>query len=128
MFRQARRDNLLRAGAWLVLLLAVTPNVMYLGHGPLSVAPADAHEASSHAHPGESPAEDTSQAEEHALHCHTGPSSCAGSQSLTGSLWVGEDAGLLSFDATPRVADAGYIATNTETPSHKLLQPPRHVA
>lgn len=60
-----------RAGCVLVLLLAVMPQVLYLGH-PLAAAepPAQAHQTGHEHH--------DMAAAEHANHCHVGPKSCAG--------------------------------------------------
>ncbi len=55
--------RLVRTGSLVVLLLAMAPNIMYVGHWG----------GGEHEHIS-SPAE----AQEHAEHCHLGPSKCAG--------------------------------------------------
>src|SRR5438046_9636211 len=66
-----RRRWAIRLGSVFVLLLAVLPQVLYLGN-PAAGADTSASSASNH----HSHQDDT--AAEHANHCHTGPKSCAG--------------------------------------------------
>jgi hypothetical protein len=103
----------LRILAIVVLVAAVLPNVLYLGHSPGAEA--------AHEHNGA----ESRGTDEHELHCHKGPSRCAGPQSLTGSIWAGEDAGLLSLDRPVRA----FVETRTESAADgvtaRVLQPPR---
>ena len=72
-----RRRRLIRLGSVLVLLLAVAPQVLYLGH------PRSAGESSSGARA--IPAGHEHQAEtaaKHANHCHVGPKDCAASDGV----------------------------------------------
>jgi len=65
-----RRRWAIRAGSLLVLLLAVMPQVLYLGH-PLTAAQLTAQAGQTgHEHHDRTAAE-------HANHCHVGPKSCA---------------------------------------------------
>jgi len=66
-----RRRWAIRLGSVFVLLLAVLPQVLYLGN-PAAGEDTSASAASNHhSHQDETAAE-------HANHCHTGPKSCAG--------------------------------------------------
>src|SRR6266542_734688 len=66
-----RRRWAIRLGSVFVLLLAVLPQVLYLGN---PAADTSAQTASNqHAHHDEAAAE-------HANHCHVGPKSCAGAE------------------------------------------------
>ncbi len=68
-----RRCLAIRAGSVLVLLLAVSPQVLYLGR-PGAASGSAVHTASvHHQHQEETEAE-------HANHCHVGPKSCAPSE------------------------------------------------
>jgi hypothetical protein len=69
---------MVRMGAWLVLLMAMMPNVLYVGHWPTTGA-ADGHV---HAHAPAPPAET-----EHAEHCHGDTSQCD-APSLVLVTWV----------------------------------------
>ena len=102
-----RRLRWLQIGAWMVLLLCLLPQVAYMGHW-------DGHESI-----------DTPQeAQEHAAHCHLGPSSCADGPGKT-------------FLQLPAVATA-VVALATlvlslpqsrilapESPLHRPHKPPR---
>lgn len=112
-----RRDTLLRAGSWFVLIFVLAPSIFYMGHwngGDEGHVHAAGYE---HVPP-------TDAASEHELHCHTGPASCGG-ESLVGSLWVGEDAGLLAFDSEPREEPGLFFLQMTELLPSRILQPPR---
>jgi hypothetical protein len=72
-----RRRLAIRLGSVLVLLLAVMPQVLYLGHpardadGTTQVTASTGHEHHDQA------------AAEHAGHCHVGPKGCAGGDGVT---------------------------------------------
>jgi len=69
----ARRQRLAtKAGSVLVLLLAVLPQVLYLGHPRAASDSAVQTTSAHHQHREKTEAE-------HANHCHVGPKSCAGS-------------------------------------------------
>jgi hypothetical protein len=98
-----------------VLLAAILPNLLYVGHGPTEPV---------HAHETEGARESTERGGEHVQHCHVGPSKCAGQPSLVGMWWVG-DAPLLPepdlFLATVGSAEINPI----DPPSVRLLRPPQ---
>jgi hypothetical protein len=71
-----RRRLAIKLGSILVLLLAVLPQVLYLGH-PTREGDATAQTtATSHEHHDQAAAE-------HAGHCHVGPKGCAGSDGVS---------------------------------------------
>jgi hypothetical protein len=73
----ARRRRLaIKLGSVMVLLLAVMPQVLYLGH-PISEAPATEQTTAGAAHEHHDQA-----AAEHAGHCHVGPKGCAGADGV----------------------------------------------
>jgi len=112
-----RRNRFARAVAVLLLLGAVLPNVTYVGHiGAESHA--HAAETASHGPPGPS-------ADEHTLHCHTGPARCAGAQALVGAIWVGEEAGLLAPAAETSTTLDTITLLTPEAPVLRILEPPR---
>jgi hypothetical protein len=150
---KSRCGRVVRLGAWLVLLTAMLPNIAYFGHWP-GTPSATEHSASAeevaapehratmqhsgfahrmhagkwHHAPAELPdnSADTRQPDEHSLHCHTGPSSC-GPHATTGSLWIGEDSGLLTFDPSLKAVQRKTLTTEPEPLAHSILQPPREV-
>ena len=112
--RKGRR--LLRIGSWLTLLLVVLPNVLYVGHSALGFLDPGSGHVDLH---------DPAQVEEHATHCHLGPSKCttqyaAVSLSLTdGNAWA--------IDAGGRLlrADTPYVTTFGDAHVSRLTPPPR---
>jgi hypothetical protein len=73
----ARRRRLaIRLGSVLVLLLAVMPQVLYLGHPTREAAATDQAMATGHEHHDK-------VATEHANHCHVGPKGCAGADGVS---------------------------------------------
>ncbi|HEY5638919.1 MAG TPA: hypothetical protein VIW01_02610 [Dehalococcoidia bacterium] len=112
-----RRTGLINAAAVFVLVGAILPNVAYLGH----MQPALSH--SHAAHQANTPQD--SAGEEHELHCHAGPASCAGAQSMVATVWVGEDAGLIAPASETRTALDASQPTIPEAPVFPILEPPR---
>ncbi len=112
-----RRSGLASAVAIFLLLGAVLPNVFYLGHAQ----PALSHDHAVH----QSSTPPDAAGEEHALHCHAGPSGCAGGQSMVGSIWVGDDAGFVAPSGVMRTALNSSQPTTPEAPVISLLKPPR---
>ena len=104
----------MRAGYVVVLLAAVLPNVLYLGHGPTEAG---------HPHPT-TDAHD--EGEEHVQHCHVGPSRCAGSPSLVGTSWIGDETALplVAGHTTPFPED--HRLAMPEPSLSRVLQPPQH--
>lgn len=112
-----RRSGFASAAAVFILFGAVLPNLTFLGH----MQPAASH---SHAtHQANTPQD--SSGEEHTLHCHAGPSSCAGAQSMVGAIWVGEDSGLIAPASGSRATPDFSQPTTPEAPVIRLLKPPR---
>jgi hypothetical protein len=113
-----REERLVRLGAVFVLLAVVLPSVTYMGHWPIAGVHAHNDEAAPHTH-------SAPNSDEHASHCHVGPAKCAGSQAMVGSIWVGEDAGLLTLDAPHRRMETQHEARAADGVSVRLLQPPQ---
>lgn len=105
--------NLLRTGSWLTLLLVLLPNVLYLGHSALGFLDPGSGHVDLH---------DPAQVEEHAAHCHLGPSKCitqyaADSLSLTGGNgWTAGSGGPLLRADAPSVTRAGDAHVTRQTP------------
>ena len=114
-----RRSGLASAVAVFILLGAVLPNMVYLGH--MQPAPSHSHDTQQPNTPQDSPGE------EHELHCHAGPASCAGAQSMVAAIWVGEDSGLITPPAETTTAPDSAQPTPPEAPVFQILEPPRAV-
>lgn len=106
-----RRDDLLRAGALIVLLFAILPNVAHVGHWMLPGAVADRF------------ANDQVAAETHAAHCHGGRNGCSGSSSLGQIRSEDESASLqvparslFATNATSRIVPVGELTRRIEKP------------
>ncbi|HEY5639237.1 MAG TPA: hypothetical protein VIW01_04245 [Dehalococcoidia bacterium] len=111
-----RRSGFASAAAVFILFGAVLPNMAFLGH--IQLTPSHSHAT----HEANAP-QDTG--EEHTLHCHAGPSSCAGAQSMVGSIWVGEDSGLIDPAAETRATPDSSQPITPDAPVFRLLKPPR---
>jgi hypothetical protein len=112
-----RRSGLASTVAVFILLGAVLPNVLYLGHAQPAFS-------QSHAEHQSNTQQETS-GEEHALHCHAGSAGCAGAQAMVGAIWVGEDSGLTpSANEARPISDASQ-PTAPEAPVSPILEPPR---
>lgn len=109
--KERTRNLLIRIGALAVLLGVVAPNVTYVGHWPLG---GHTHEI-----------QDEATANEHASHCHLGPSKCSGQTYFTGTWWAGQEP--LSVATAPKeeLVPGSAERTPTDPPSSRLLQPPR---
>ena len=68
-----RRRWAIRFGSVLVLLLAILPQVLYLGNPAAAEDTSGPPASNPHAHHDDAAAQ-------HANHCHIGPKSCAGSE------------------------------------------------
>ena len=97
-----------------MLLAAVMPNVLYIGHGPT---------APSHSHSAEAPARDEGT-DEHVQHCHVGAAKCAGPQSLVGTWSVGEGLLIPQPPLLRVVQESEYVAAIESEPS-LFLRPPQ---
>jgi hypothetical protein len=118
----AKRDHLVRLGAWLILAFVLLPNILYMGHWPeMAGAGHDHHdEAAMPVDPG---AHD-SETEDHAAHCHVGPAHCGGGESMIGTPFVGEETGLALPGHESKINTESLLAAlnGHATP---ILQPPR---
>jgi hypothetical protein len=111
----ARRQWLVRLGAWFVLVAALLPNVSYMGHWP--IAGADVHL--------EAGVDPSSVIAEHEAHCHIGPANCGGGESMVGTPFAGEDNGVLSLPGSEMKFDAGHDYHRQDGHAARILQPPR---
>ncbi len=100
------RDELILRGSVFILLFAVLPNVLYVGHWSFPSGP------------GDQVIHTEAKAEEHAAHCHIGPSNCANQQSFVGTWWVGEDPLPISLDGPTYATEpkSGDMAEETALP------------
>lgn len=113
---QRRRLRIIRWGSIVVLLLVMLPMITYVGHwDPFGVQPAHAH--SLH--------HETNDSQDHAAHCHAGPSTCTGPQATIGSWWIGADANPVAPPEPSLVIEITSEANQTESPSYRLVPPPR---
>jgi hypothetical protein len=109
----ARRERMLRIGSWLILAFALLPAVTYMGHWS---GAALSHEESH-----------SSSVAEHEAHCHGGVSKCAGGEAMVGTVWAGEDSGLLSLTSPDLKIDTHERAAAADGEPSRILQPPRAV-
>lgn len=107
------RHRLIRAGALFVLLGAVLPSVTYVGHWLEGGA--------DHVNVTQNEAE----AEQHAEHCHLGPSKCAGAQSLVGTWWVGDQPFTIAHESRGQMMTPAGVLVLTEPPVSRLPHPPQ---
>ena len=109
---KARREHMLRLGSWLILVFALLPGVTYMGHWSAGAGShADAH--------------DSSSLTEHEAHCHGGLSKCAGAEAMVGTMWVGEESGLLSLTSPDLRVETSETVAAIEGELSRILQPPR---
>jgi hypothetical protein len=108
----SRRERFLRVTSWLVLVFALLPAITYFGHWP-AMAGGGHH--------------DDSSASAHQVHCHGSVSSCAGSEAMVGTVWAGEDTGVLSLTSPDRYIETRHTAAPVEGLPSLLLQPPRAI-
>jgi len=99
-----RRRFVIKFGSVMVLLLAVMPQVLYLGHPMREVDATEQTTSAGHEHHDR-------VATEHANHCHVGPKGCAAADGVA-------QAALLS-SVTSILADDGSFAT---LESHESIQ------
>ncbi len=98
-----RRRWAIRAGSVLVLLLAVMPQALYLGHPLTGVEPAQAR-PTGHEHHDEAAAE-------HANHCHVGPKSCAGADGVVSTASLSDAISIPAQDGLYALGSADTIHT-----------------
>lgn len=107
---KARRQRLLRVGSLLVLLLAVAPNVLYIGHWPGI---------------GDSQIDTQEEAAGHTAHCHGGEQGCSQSEVFGQALPVDEASTLLLlFGGALLLAEAAALWPQSAIAS-RLRKPPR---
>ena len=113
-----RRRWAIRLGRVFVLLLAVLPQVLYLGN-PAAGEDTSASAASNHhSHQDETAAE-------HANHCHTGPKSCAGAEGAVVAPGSNIVAALPPHGMSHKVDSA--VIGSTYSVWQRLDKPPRPV-
>lgn len=97
----ARRHRLVRLGSILVLLLAVTPQVLYLGHPGASAGsrPTARTMPAGHEHHEQAAAE-------HAGHCHVAPKGCAAADGVVN---------VASLETAVDLVENGQTATAVES-------------
>ncbi|MEO8456856.1 MAG: hypothetical protein ABI559_03485 [Chloroflexota bacterium] len=121
----ANRAYIVRLGSWLVLALALLPNISYMGHWPEITGTGSDHHAdaaiSTLADPGELDAE----TEAHAAHCHIGPAHCGGGESMVGTPFIGDDTGGLALPGHEAVIDNRQPITPLPGHAPPILQPPK---
>ena len=77
------RRQVVRIGSVLILLFAVAPNALYMGHWPVFAqtdtpqSTPQPSEAGHHHHGASAPAQAAGEAHERAGHCYAGPSKCS---------------------------------------------------
>jgi len=100
-----RRRRLVRLGSVLVLLLAVAPQVLYLGH-PRSAADSSSGARAipaGHEHQAETAAK-------HANHCHVGPKGCAASEGAVHVASIGQVIDVLENGGSASSVEARPLA------------------
>jgi hypothetical protein len=109
-----RRITLL--GSIFVLLVVILPSIAYVGHWDrLQVEPAHAHTTN----------HDTADNQDHAAHCHEGPSTCTGPQATVGSWWIGDDPSpIVAADPIP-AGTTDHDHLKTEAFEDRTVPPPR---
>lgn len=109
------RQRLVAVGSLLILLLAVLPNVLYLGHWPIPGMASDVHQFQSEA-----------ETREHAIHCHLGPSQCSDQPGSVGVWWLTHDQWSLSLDDEPQRVESHAYQTFPKPVVSRLTPPPRY--
>lgn len=118
----AKRDHIVRLGSWLILVLALMPNISYMGHWTEMAGAAHHHDDT--AAPIDPGAAD-SEIEAHAAHCHVGPAHCGGGESMIGTPFAGEgDEGLILPGHESKI-DTGLTLLPLSGHATPILQPPR---
>lgn len=116
----AKRDHIIRLGAWLILVLALMPNISYMGHWTEMASASHDHQANTSEH-----ADDDTDTEAHAAHCHVGPAHCGGGESMIGTPFVGDDTHGLALLGHESKIDNERILLGLSGHGTPVLQPPR---
>lgn len=112
-WKTRRSQLLLSRVARLVLVLAVLPNVLSIGHLPLPGLNAEAH------------VHTAAEAREHANHCHGSPASCGDQPSFVGTSWVfNDDIPITRQGDTHEVETNGFVIA-LDSPAFADTPPPR---
>lgn len=115
---RTRRARIIRWGAIFVLLLVMLPMITYVGHwDPFGVQPTHAHSLHHQ--------QDDKQ--DHAAHCHAGPSTCTGPQATIGSWWIGGDENPVAAPEPTLEITLHDPLGQTDSPSYRFVPPPRIV-
>jgi len=115
-----RRRQAIRLGSVLVLLLAVMPQVLYLGHPAVGRDESDRRIS----RPGHE--QHDKVAAEHANHCHVGPKSCAGSDASIHAARLADVIAILPQGSEFLTLDTSQTI-RTLTFWQRLKKPPRTV-
>lgn len=117
----AKRDQMIRLGAWLILVLVLMPNISYMGHWPEMAGTAHDHDYSAEPiDPGAA-----GSVAEHAAHCHAGPAHCGGGESMIGTPFVGDDTEGLALPGHESKIDTRRLLAALSGHATLVLQPPR---
>jgi hypothetical protein len=122
MQNASKLDHYIRVGAWLILALALLPNISYMGHWTKMAGATHDHADTSES--AEHSADDSATAA-HAAHCHVGPANCGGGESMIGTPFVGEDTEGLALSGHEFEIDTERMLIALSGHATPLLQPPR---
>lgn len=111
MMTLRQQRMIVSAGALFVLVAALLPGIVYMGHWGSA--------AKNHDHAGEM------HATAHEDHCHIGPSKCSGGLSTVGTWWVGEDPVAVEPDTVPTILVEDSNVAVVSAHAEPIFQPPR---
>lgn len=121
MQSDAKRAPVVRLGAWLVLALALVPNISYMGHWTDMAGASHDHTASN----TQAVDHSASDSQAHASHCHVGPAHCGGGESMIGTPFVGDDTEALVLPGLERKMDTERMRASLSGHATPILQPPQ---
>lgn len=116
MRQTVRQHSFVRIMSVVVLLGAILPNVLYLGHWPIR----GVHGTHTHVHSDQ-------QSQSHASHCHYGPASCFDQPLVSTDWWLSDDQWSTLFDNEPQRVESYTDDITLESPVFRLKPPPRYV-
>lgn len=112
----SRQRRIVRVASIFVLLMVMLPSIAYVGHwDPFGVLPTHAH--SLH--------HDPDDRQDHAAHCHEGPSSCTGPQATVGSWWIGDDPNPIPDAGTALEIASGAQHAKIDAFIGRIVPPPQ---
>jgi hypothetical protein len=115
-FSEKSKLRIIRWGAIFVLLMVMLPSITYVGHwDPFGVSPTHAH--SLH--------HDPDAQQDHAAHCHSGPSTCTGPQATVGSWWIGGDPSPVTAPEPTLAVPITDDQSETQAFTARVVPPPR---